>query len=144
MKRVLLAGSALVAAVAVAVPAAMATTFTVRAGGLVFDNPSGGTVQTLGKFALDFRKGPGHKVVYTNATTGLSFHSLSIASVRFNRNAVEVTGLGLANGKRVHFTAIAADHATGMDAFKISWNHLAAHGGNVLNGNVRITPISAG
>jgi hypothetical protein len=45
------------------------------------------------------------------------------------------------NGKQVHFTAIATDHPAQTDGFKIAWNHMAAHGGNVLTGNVHIRQI---
>jgi hypothetical protein len=57
---------------------------------------------------------------------------------------VKIMGVGLVNGQRVHFTAIATDHnSTSGDWFTIDWNHLAAHGGKVTLGNIRITPVSA-
>jgi hypothetical protein len=143
MKRVLLACSALLAAAAVAIPAASATTFTVRAGGYVLDNPFAPRFTTAARFTVNLKAGPGHKVTYTDRATGLSFRSLDLASVVFTRNAVKITGVGLVGGKRVHFTAIATDHnKTGVDAFKIAWDHKASHGGNVTAGNVRVTPIS--
>jgi hypothetical protein len=143
MKRVLLGCSALLAAAAVAVPAASATTFTVRAGGSVLDNPFAPTFTTPARFTINLKAGPGHKVTYLDRATGLTFRSLDLASVVYTRNAVKITGLGLVGGKRVHFTVIATDHnKTGVDAFKIAWDHKAAHGGNVMSGNVRVTPIS--
>lgn len=144
MKRVLLGCSALLAAAAVAVQAASAgTQFTVRAGGLVLDDPFHGTTATLGLFRIDLHAGPGHKVTYVDKTKGISFRSLDLTNLVYTRTAVKITGIGLANGQRVHFTAIATDHKkTGVDAFKIAWNHQAAHGGNLRSGNVRVTPIS--
>jgi hypothetical protein len=143
MKRVLLGCSALLAAAAVVVPAASATTFTVRAGGSVLDNPFASKFTTPARFSVNLKAGPGHKVTYTDRATGLNFRSLDLASVSYTRSAVKITGLGLVGGKRVHFTAIATDNkATGVDAFKISWGHKASHGGNVMSGNVRITPVS--
>ena len=143
MKRVLLGCSALLAAAAVAVPAASATTFTVRAGGLVMNDPFHGTTATLGKFYVNLKAGPGHKVTYVDKTAGVYFRSLDLTKLTFTRNAVKIVGIGLANGMRVHFTVIATDHnKTGVDAFKIAWNHQAAHGGNLMSGNVRVTPIS--
>jgi hypothetical protein len=145
MKRVLLGCSALLAAAAVLVPAASATTFTVRAGGSVLDNPFAPRFTTPARFTIDLKAGPGHKVTYVDRATGLSFRSLDLASVTYTRNAVKIAGLGLVGGKRVHFTVVATDNkATGVDAFKISWDHKASHGGNVASGNVRITPVSVG
>ena len=143
MKRVLLGCSALLAAAAVVVPAVSATTFTVRAGGYVLDNPFAPKFTTPARFAVNFHAGPGHKVTYTDPATNLSFRSLDLSSVVFTRNAVKITGLGLVGGKRVHFTAIATDHnKKGVHAFKIAGGHKAAHGGNLTSGNVRVTPIS--
>jgi hypothetical protein len=143
MKRVLLGCGALVAAVAVAVPVASATTFTVRAGGSVVDDPFAATFTTPARFSIDLKAGPGHKVTYVDRATGLSFRSLDLTRVAFVRNAVRIAGVGLVGGKRVHFTAIATDNkSSGVDAFKISWDHKASHGGSVATGNVRITPVS--
>jgi len=144
MKRVLLGCSALLAAAAVVVPAASATTFTVRAAGSVLDNPFAPKFTTPARFSINLKAGPGHKVTYVDYATGLSFRSLDLAGVVFSRNAVKITGVGLVGGKRVHFTAIATDYnKTGTDAFKIAWDHKASHGGTVHTGNVRITPVSA-
>lgn len=142
MKRVLLMCSAVLAVVAVAVPAASARSYTVRAGGLVMDNPSGGTVQTLGRFEINLKGGPGHKVTYADRTTGVSFHSVRLTQLFFTASSVKIMGIGMVNGVRVHFTAIATDHPSATDAFKISWSHKAAHGGNLLEGNVHVREIS--
>ena len=135
MKRVLLGGAALLATVAVAVPAASATTFTLRAGGSVLDNPFAPRFTTPARFTINLKAGPGHKLTYIDQATGLNFRSLHLASVVFTRSAVKITGLGFVGGQRVHFTAIATDNkATGVDAFKISWNHKASHGGSLASG----------
>ena len=144
MKRVLLGCSALLAAAAFAVPAASASTFTVRAGGIVMDDAFRGTTATLGIFRVNLHAGPGHKVTYVDRTTGVSFRSISLSKLVYTRTAVRIMGIGLVDGKRVPFTAIATDHKTGIDAFKIAWNHQAAHGGNLMSGNVRVSEISVG
>ena len=145
MNRVLLAIAGVLAAVAVAVPAASAGSytynFTVRAGGFVMDNPSGGTIQSLGKFEINLKAGPGHKVTYVDRTTGTSFHSTKITKLTYTFSAVKIVGLGMVNGRRVSFTVLASDHPANVDGFKIAWNHLAAHGGNVLTGNVHIRQL---
>lgn len=142
MKRALIALAGVLAAVAVAVPAASARDFTVRAGGFVMDNPFAGTTATLGRFEINLRAGPTQKITYTDATTGLRFHSVSLSGLTFTRSAVKITGIGIANGERVHFTVLASDHPASVDGFRISWNHQASHGGNVLTGNVHVRQIS--
>ena len=136
MKKLLMVA---IAALAVAVPTASATTFKLRAGGWVQDR----TTMNRAAFRVNFKAGPGHKVTYVDGTDGITFRSLDLSSVRLVRNAVKISGLGLVNGERVHFMAIATDHnSTAGDWFTIDWNHLAAHGGKVTLGNIRITPIS--
>ena len=146
MKRLLLPVLAAIAAIGFAVPAASAASydyaFTVRAGGFVMDNPFGGTATSLGRFEVNLKAGPTHKVTYTDRTTGLSFHSLSISSLTYTRSTALIKGIGMVNGKRVSFTVIAVDHPAATDAFKIAWNHQAAHGGNLLTGNVHVRQIS--
>ena len=144
MKRLLLPVLAAIAALGFAIPAASAASygyaFTVRAGGYVYDNPFGMTLTTA-KFEVNLKAGPTHKITYADPATGLSFHSLRLTSLRYARSAVMITGIGMANGQRVHFTAVATDHPAYTDAFKIAWNHQAAHGGNLLNGNVHVRQI---
>ena len=136
MRRLLIAG---IAALAVAVPTASATTFNLRAGGWVQDR----TTMSKATFGVDLKAGPGHKVTYVDRTAGITFRSLDLSSVKLVRNAVKISGMGLVNGERVHFMAIATDHSTTAgDWFTIDWNHMAAHGGEVTLGNIRITPIS--
>lgn len=125
-------------ALATAVPAAFASTarYTVNAGGTVLSNGYDGN---MGLFRIDFHKGPGAKIVYQEPATGLMFHSVSLQSVRATAYAMKITGIGMANGKRVGFTAIATNHPLGSGTFRIDWNHMAAHGGKVTRGVVRIT-----
>jgi hypothetical protein len=138
MKRLLIVA---VAACAVAVPAASASTFTLRAGGYIQDQNLN---MDRALFSVNFKKGPGHKVVYNDGKAGIYFRSLHLSSVTLVRNAVKIVGLGTVQGKRVHFTAIATDHNSAAgDWFTISWDHQAAHGGKVLSGNIRITPTSS-
>ena len=137
MKRLLIA---VIAGLAVAVPTASATTFSLRAGGFVQDR----TTMDRASFSVDLEAGRGHEVTYVDRTAGVAFRSLALSSVQLVREAVKITGVGLVNGARVHFTAIATAHNTPAgDWFTIDWNHLAAHGGKVVQGNVRITPVSA-
>lgn len=105
------------------------------------DNPYGGTVATLGRFEINLRAGPTNKITYVDRTTGLSFHSLTLSSLVFTRSSVKIVGIGMVGGQRVHYTVIATDHPAATDAFRISWNHRAAHGGNVLTGNVHVRQI---
>lgn len=144
MKRLLLPVLAALAALAFAIPAASASSyryaFTVRAGGVVYDNPFAMQLSTA-KFEVNLTAGPTQKVTYVDPTTGLSFHSLMLTSLSYERSAVKILGIGMVNGKRVRFTAIAADHPAYTDAFKIAWDHQASHGGNLLNGNVHVRQI---
>lgn len=137
MKRLLLVP---VAALAVAIPAASATTFTVRAGGYVQDRNMN---MERALFNVNLRAGPGHKVVYNDTHAGIYFRSLHLSSVTANRDAVKIAGIGTVGGQRVHFTAVASDHVlTAGDWFTIAWDHKMSHGGKVVSGNVRITPTS--
>jgi hypothetical protein len=130
----------MVAGLAVAVPTASATTFQLRAGGNVRDR----TTMSTAAFKVNFKAGPGHKVMYVDRANGISFRSLGLTSVNLVRNAVKISGVGQMNGMRVPFTAIATDHKLNSgDWFVIGWNHAASHGGKVTFGNIRITPISA-
>lgn len=137
MKRLLITA---VFALVVLVPSASATTFTMRAGGYVQDRNLN---MDRALFNVNFKKGPGHKVVYTDTHAGIYFRSLKLTSVTLVRNAVKVKGIGTVRGRRVPFTAIATDHALKSgDWFTISWAHNMSHGGKVLQGNIRITPTA--
>ena len=95
-------------------------------------------------FRINFKAGPGHKLTYVDRARGVSFRSLDLSSVKLIQNAVKITGMGMVNGMRVPFTAIATDHKLNAgDWFVIDWNHGASHGGKVTFGNIRITPVSS-
>jgi hypothetical protein len=80
--------------------------------------------------------------MYVDRANGISFRSLDLTSVELVRNAVKVSGIGMMNGMRAPFTAIATDHKLSSgDWFTIGWNHAASHGGKVTSGNIRITPV---
>jgi hypothetical protein len=67
------------------------------------------------------------------------FHSLHVGTVQFGLNAVKLRGTGLANGRRVSFTAIGVHNAMpGVDVFRVTWNHGAALGGVVTSGSIFI------
>jgi hypothetical protein len=125
-------------AVAAMVPAAQARDFTIRAGGIVFDNNLTGST---GTFSINLKAGPGHKVTYMVRDTGLAFHSTKLLSLKFTRTAVMIVGLGMVNGRQVRFTAYASDHPARVDGFRIAWEHKASHGGNLLNGNVHVRQL---
>ena len=72
----------------------------------------------------------------------MKFHSTSLTSILYGKNAVKVQGLGVFNGKTVHFTAVGVSHPLAHDVFKISWGGRASHGGLVTFGRIRITPTS--
>lgn len=137
MKRLAL----LVLAAAFAVPAASAANFTVRGSGWVVDSMSTGS---LAQFSVNFKAGPTHKVVYTDGGTGIRFYSLSITKLRFTLGTATISGVGMANGKRVNYTAAIVDRPANKDTFKIAWNHGASHGGTVFDGNIKVTQIKLG
>lgn len=67
------------------------------------------------------------------------FRSLSVRTVRFGLNAVELRGVGLVGSRRVSFTAIGVHNARpGVDVLRIAWNHGASLGGVVTRGSVFI------
>jgi hypothetical protein len=79
------------------------------------------------------------KVVFVDPVSKIRFTSLRVQSVRFGTNAARLRGIGLANGHRVGFTAVAVHNARpGIDVFRIAWNHGASLGGTVDDGSVFI------
>ena len=72
-----------IAALAVAVPTASATTFQLRAGGNVQDR----TTMSTASFKVNFKAGPGHKVMYVDRANGISFRSLGLTSVNYVERA---------------------------------------------------------
>lgn len=93
-----------------------------------------GTVNATGTFSI----GPGNNVVYIDHARRLSFHSLRILTVRYGTHSVIIAGLGNANGRTVHFTAIAIDSGSAGDLFRITWTHGGTHGGIVAHGSISI------
>ena len=153
-------GLAAVAALCIAAPAAAKAVNTTPpivnpVTGNVIANPgvtvnAAGTVRmhgakgTPGYFRMNLHKGPGWKVVYHDPASHTFFRSLSFETIAYLPNAVKITGIGMANGKRVHFTATAVAHDgnTTFDRFGITWNHRARIGGALESGNVSITVLS--
>jgi hypothetical protein len=114
---------------------------TVNAAGTVLSN---GVSGSKGYFRIDLHKGPGWKVVFHDAASNTFFRSLSFSTIAYLPNAVKITGVGLVNGKKVHFTATAIAHDAGnmVDRFGITWNHKARIGGALKSGNVMVTVMS--
>ena len=114
-------------------------TFAMRAAGTV---RSWNTTGTKEYFNVNLHAGPGNKIELYDPARGLTFRALNLRTIAYLPHAAKLTGIGLVNGHRVHFTAIATDHPMGTDVFKISWAGHASHGGVLRAGNVRITEIS--
>ena len=93
-----------------------------------------GTV-AAGTFRIDFRAGPGGKIVLRRGSTPV-FRSVRFTSMRWAEHSVLIQGIGLAGGVRVRFTALAVDGA--RDVFRVSWQHRAALGGTLSSGAVVI------
>ncbi len=112
--------------------------YAVRAGGTVLTN---GTSGTVAHFQIMLSNGPGNKIVVFDRAGHILFRATHLATIAFIPGAVRMTGVGLANGRRVNFGLVAVSHPTG-DRFGIDWNHGAMLGGAVTSGAVRITEVS--
>jgi hypothetical protein len=99
-----------------------------------FVRASGSTA--AGTFRLDFRAGPGDKLVLARGGVPV-FRALRFTSMRWAAHAVLMSGTGIAGTSRVHFTALAVD-AGSHDVFRIDWSHRAGLGGALLRGGVVI------
>jgi hypothetical protein len=102
-----------------------------------------GSVQALGRlgsasFSVDLSKGPGRKVTYVDVRRSVDFRSLRLRSVRFGTGRATLNGIGLVNGRRVAFTAVAIDRGTRGDVFRISWGGGRSHGGVLLSGGLAV------
>jgi hypothetical protein len=102
-----------------------------------------GSVHALGRlgsavFSVDLSKGPGRKVTYVDARRSVAFRSLRLRSVRFATDQAMLRGVGLVNGRRVTFTALAIDHGTRGDVFRIAWSGGSSHGGVLLSGGLAV------
>lgn len=142
MKRMLVAAVVALAAAAPAGAALSTTTHTARGSGTVLVN---GTTGASASFSLDFSKGKGHKVVFVSRKSGIAFHSQGLTSLRFTSTAVKISGWGIANGRRVHFVAIATQNPSPLgDWFKISWGGGPSYGGRLTTGSIDIATLSMG
>jgi hypothetical protein len=93
-------------------------------------------VTAAGAFRVDFGAGPGHKIVLARNGAPV-FRALRFTSMRWAARAVVMSGIGLAAGMRVHFTALAVDNGK-RGVFRLDWSHRAGLGGALLQGAVVI------
>ena len=84
-------------------------------------------VTPAGSFRVDFAAGPGNKIVLVRGGTAV-FRALRLTSMRWTSRSVLISGIGLASGNRVHFTALAVDGGR-RDVFRLDWSHGAWLGG---------------
>jgi hypothetical protein len=79
------------------------------------------------------------RLVFADVTRNVRFRSLKVATVRFGTNDARLQGVGLLNGRRVGFAAVAVHNALpGVDTIRISLNRGASLGGRVVRGSVFI------
>ncbi|MGH3049244.1 MAG: hypothetical protein ACRDLK_03725 [Gaiellaceae bacterium] len=107
----------------------------VRANGLVRVRGSKGKAT----FSIDFRRGQNRKVLYRDRAQRLHFHSLRLLRVRYGAHFALVKGLGMVDGRKVHFTARAIDRGLRGDVFRIAWTHGHTRGGKLVHGSVIVT-----
>jgi len=132
VKRIL---APVVLALAFAAPAAANTA---RATGTVLAN---GTVGSRATFALNFDS-PTKLVRFTDAKAKIHFRSSKVDSAVVLPSVVKLTGMGIANGRAVHFVAIATHHPSPTgDWFKISWGGGPSYGGKLMTGAVKIDAL---
>jgi len=93
-------------------------------------------VTAAGAFRVDFRAGPGSKIVFVRKGAAV-FRAIRLTSMRWADSSVLMRGIGLASGKRVRFTALAVDGGR-RDVFRLDWMHHAALGGPLSQGAVVI------
>ena len=132
-----LLGACLAMAVGVSTAGAVSSA-SVRASGIVDAHGSRGPDAMFKLMINDLTSARG--VSYEQGL--MKFHSTSLTSILYGTNAVKVQGVGVFNGKTVHFTAVGVSHPLAHDVFKISWGGGAAHGGLVTYGRIRITPTA--
>ena len=106
----------------------------VRASRFRFVRASGLT--TAGAFRVDFRAGPGNKIVLARDGAPV-FRALRFTSMRWAAHAVVMSGIGIAGTAHVHFTALAVDNGA-RGVFRVDWSHRAGLGGALLRGAVVI------
>ena len=132
-----LLGACLALAVGVTTAGAVSSA-AVRASGVVEANGTHGPAATFKLMINGMTSARG--VSYEQGL--MKFHSTSLTSILYGKNAVKVQGVGVFNGKTVHFTAVGVSHPLANDVFKISWGGRASHGGLVTRGRIRITPTA--
>jgi hypothetical protein len=133
MKRLVLFLAAAVAALLVAVPAMSATgAASIRAAGTVKAFQTAGPIAKFTLYLDSTLKS--NKLVYREP--GTTFKALTMTNTLFSSNAARFGGIGLVNGKRVHYTAVVVAHPTYAGVFRLAWNHGASRGGSLLDGNV--------
>jgi hypothetical protein len=106
----------------------------VRAARYRFVHAAG--VTSAGSFRIDFAAGPGNKIVLVRSGMPV-FRGLRFTSLRWASRSVLMSGVGIAEGRRVHFTALAVDGGR-RDVFKVAWAHHAGLGGTLSRGAIVI------
>jgi len=106
----------------------------VRAARYRFVHAAG--VTAAGTFRIDFAAGPGNKIVLVRSGTPV-FRALRFTSLRWASSSVLMSGIGIAEGQRVHFTALAVDGGR-RDVFRVAWAHHAGLGGALSHGAIVI------
>jgi hypothetical protein len=106
----------------------------VRAARYRFVHAAG--VTAAGTFRIDFAAGPGNKIVLVRSGTPV-FRALRFTSLRWASRSVLMSGIGIAEGQRVHFTALAVDGGR-RDVFRVAWAHHAGLGGALSHGAIVI------
>ena len=106
----------------------------VRAARYRFVHAAG--VTSAGSFRIDFAAGPGNKIVLVRSGMPV-FRGLRFTSLRWASRSVLMSGVGIAEGRRVDFTALAVDGGR-RDVFKVAWAHHAGLGGILSHGAIVI------
>ena len=137
MKRVL---APVIGAVALALAlVAPAAANTAHANGTVLTN---GTTGTTAAFSIAYDTGKATLVSVLDKKANLRFRSTSVDNIVTLPYVVKMSGMGLANGRAVHFVAIATHHPSPTgDWFKISWGGGPSRGGKLTSGSVSIDAL---
>lgn len=78
-------------------------------------------------------------LVFVDRAQSLRFRSLRVRTVRFGTNDAMLKGVGLLNGRRVGFTALAVHNVVpGVDALRVSLGNRTGLGGRVVRGAIFI------
>ena len=80
-----------------------------------------------------------NKVIFVDTTKSLRFRSLHVQTVTFGMNEARLEGVGLLNGRRVGFTALAVhNQVPGVDVLRVSLGNRVGLGGRVVKGSIFI------